>query len=140
MTRPGHDRTIPAHPSGQGHITTVMLIWKGDPPWPGVAMGIGEESTITIGLAVVIFGGLAALWWRIDSRIGRARDELAAYKLDVAEKYATKLSATQAVEKAVTVWIEEIRGLRADMKDGLNKLGDRIGRMENHVLSGRRDP
>lgn len=41
---------------------------------------------IVTGITVV--GGLGALWFRIESAIGKVRDDLAAYKLTVANSYA----------------------------------------------------
>jgi flagellar basal body-associated protein FliL len=108
---------------------------------------INDATNVTIGLVAIAFAVAAAavliaLW--VSSKIAEVQKqasedavqlaaELAAYKLHVAETYMSKASGGLAMDRAVT----EIKGLRVDLKEELGKLGDRIERMENHVLSGR---
>lgn len=71
------------------------------------------------------------------SEVDRAREavarEFSTYKQHVAETYMSKASGGMAIDRAVV----EIKGLRTDLKEEMNKLGDRIERMENHVLDRR---
>jgi hypothetical protein len=79
-----------------------------------------------------------------DEQIERLAKEVTAFKLEVAQTYATKAGVRDGMDRVV----DELKGLRIDTKEGiaglrdetregLDKLGDRIVRMENHVLSGR---
>lgn len=111
---------------------------------------IAEQTTISLSFALLVFSGLAALWWRIEAKFAKVaeeRDQLerdtavertrlerefAAYKLHVAETYMSKTSGGSAIDRAVT----EIKGLRFDLKDEMGKLGARIERMETLVMGG----
>ena len=104
-----------------------------------------SADVITIGLAAIIVAVAGAavtitLW--VKGLVAGASEaaaeaaallarELSDYKLHVAETYMSKASGGMAIDRAVT----EIKGLRIDLKDEMSKLGDRIERMENHVLS-----
>ena len=103
-----------------------------------------EDIPIPLGAAV---GGAAALGlvaWRFmrwldgrfsalmasigveaEKRLELERD-LAAQKLFAANNYATKGSVTGALDR----FVEEIHGLRLEMKQGLKELGDRMQRTE----------
>ena len=112
-------------------------------------MVLGEDSGVTIGFASAVFVAFITVWWRIETKFASQAAELAkdakdldAYKLRVAETYATRQGAGQAIDRAT----DEIKGLRSDFKDGLvairsemtgalTNLGDRIERMETHMMS-----
>lgn len=105
---------------------------------------IGEESAISISLAIIIGGAVFALWWRLTTLVNTeaserrgVEKELADFKLYAAQTYATRDGVTDAIRQA----IEEIKGLRTDTKEGLSDLGERIGRMESFVMErGRVEP
>lgn len=119
-----------------------------------------------VGLVIVAAGAAVALVWRVFVLIGEERDlakrerhdlrnelmtlitgidtDFHAFQLRAAETYATKAGVSAGMDRVV----DELKGLRVDTKegiaglrtetrDGLDKLGDRIERMENHVLEGR---
>lgn len=95
----------------------------------------------TLGTIAGIVGAALVLWWRIDNRIAREAEkrerlaaDLAQHKIHVAEAYATKTNVGDALNR----FVEEVRGLRADMKQGLKELGDRIARVEEHWLNSRK--
>lgn len=104
------------------------------------------DTVVTIGLVLIIFAVAAtavgvALY--INNRIATVRDEAAqerqnireaisAQRLHVAETYMSKAGGAAALDRVV----DEVKGLRTDLKEELGKLGDRIERMENHILEG----
>jgi hypothetical protein len=105
------------------------------------------DGTVTFQLVVIVALSVTTaigivLW--VTSRFGKLWDSLADFKLTVAENYMSKASGSAAIERAVA----EIKGLRddlreqsvalrSDLKDQVNALGDRIERMEDHMLGGR---
>lgn len=96
-----------------------------------------DDTAVTIGLVIIVFAVAAtavgvALY--INNRIAAARDAVGTLRLHVAENYMSKASGAAAIDRAVA----EIKGLRVDLKEELGKLGDRIERMENHVLDSSR--
>jgi hypothetical protein len=72
---------------------------------------MGDETQITIGLAVVILGGIAAAWWRLEGRFDEERNardllaaDLAAYKLYVAQNHVTSQALRETEERLVTAF------------------------------------
>lgn len=99
------------------------------------------DQTLTLNVIVgltVIFGALAGVWWRVDSRIKesandtmdradrafekaeKAQIDLSTYKLDVAEKYATAVSMKEVEERLVTA----IDNLTKAMNEMLSRITD----------------
>lgn len=76
-------------------------------------MIIGEDTGISIGLAVIFFGAVGGLYIRFQYLIARLKDELAAYKVEVAEKYASRETIDQMENRLI---------------DAINRLGDRLDR------------
>lgn len=81
--------------------------------------GVGLTITDIIAF-ITIAGALAGLWYRIEQSIGKVRDDLAAYKVTVAEDYA-KNGYIRDVESRVITQIsnvaKEIHGLRESMEE-----------------------
>lgn len=76
-----------------------------------------------------------------DAKIEKMGAELANFRLEVAKEYATKSGLDGGMNRIVA----ELQGLRVDTKEGfqtmrteynrgLDKLGDRIEKMEEHVF------
>jgi len=75
---------------------------------------IGDESTITIGLAVMIASGIAALWWRIEVKISAERDqrnivarELNDYRLHV-ERHFVSAATLEKTEKRLILAFDHL--------------------------------
>ena len=98
---------------------------------------IGEDTAVSLSFVALVFGSCAGLWWRIETKFNRAGDDRARLEralhqseLNTAQNYMSKQSAGAALDRMV----EELRGLRTDIKDDLAKLDNRIARVETHML------
>lgn len=88
---------------------------------------MGADGTITIGLALIILGGLAGLWWRIDAKFGQASDARAALARDLAD-FKVKVSDER-------VSISSLKQTEERLVGAMNRLGDRIDRMNETLAS-----
>ena len=98
----------------------------------------GEQLMAVIGFFIMLAGSGAAVWWRIDGQINRAkaeasivasaaqalatltRHELAEHRLHVSETYATK----QGMQEQTTQILRSIEGVGHRI-DGMNERLDR---------------
>ena len=85
----------------------------------------GTELMGIIGFFIMLMGTVASIWWRVEGKIGNAKDkadkvgdDLAVHKLHVAEAYAEK-----SVLKEVR---DEILGAVGGVKEDIRHLSDRI--------------
>ena len=69
---------------------------------------LGEGSGITITLAALILGGIAAAWWRLDSRFDEEADarnalamDLANYKTFVAQNHVTSQALRETEDRLI---------------------------------------
>lgn len=88
----------------------------------------GDQIMQAVGFFVMLATAGWAVWWRIESRVASARekadktsDDLAAYKLHVAESYVTK-SGMKEIK-------DEILGAVSGIRDDVRHLGTRIDAM-----------
>lgn len=104
---------------------------------------IGFDSTVTfqlllavVAIVVPILIAFGGLWWRLEARFAAAATdragiakELADYKLHVAEHYAVAFREAMEAQSLQ---------LRRDFRQEMEKLGDRIERIEDHLFNGGR--
>ena len=97
----------------------------------------GSEIMAVVGFFVMLMGTVSGIWWRIEGKVGTARDkadktadDLAAYKTHVAEHYASK-SGIKEIK-------EEILGAVGGIRDDVRHLATRIDNM--HELQSTKRP
>lgn len=86
-----------------------------------------------LGFFIVLLGGLAALWWRVETRISsgareamqkadRAQEELAAFQLEVTRGYVPhgdlKDVETRMLDRLDGL-VKELHGLRQDVQNAI---------------------
>ncbi|MGM4911419.1 hypothetical protein [Rhizobium sp. 768_B6_N1_8] len=104
----------------------------------------GTELMAVIGFFVMLMGAISGVWWRIEGRVDRAKDEavrkaadaameaasvradLAAHRLHVAEQYVSK----QGLRETTDQIMEAIHGVKTAV-DHMTARVDRI--VENQV-------
>ena len=97
-----------------------------------------EPITLEVVVAVVVvLGFVASLWWVIDSKVNKQRDDLAAHKLHVAETYMSKASGGVAIDRNTEAVEAMSTALKAEIGRVETQIVGRIERMESKVfLSG----
>ena len=91
-----------------------------------------EEAGGAILFFLTVSGALWAIWWRIDGRVGAAKDKadavdktLSDYKLHVAEHYATKTGVTEQMI-TLTKAVNDVGERMETRIDGMNQRLDRV--------------
>ncbi len=83
-------------------------------------MIFGEDTPITLSLALAVAGVVAVVVVWISMRFRQVENKLAEHKLYAANNYATQDSVKEAVDRVVSA----VDGLRQDMVARMGKLED----------------
>ena len=82
------------------------------------------DSALTISdiiAFIAIVSGVGGLWFRVESAVGKVRDDLAEYKTRVADDYVKSEKLTQFEERV----IGEIQSLRASFEKFMSAQANR---------------
>ncbi len=87
-------------------------------------MIFGEDTPITLGLAIAFAGAVGWIVWWVAGRLRQLEKVQSAYELYAAKNYATKDGVKEALDRIVSA----VDGLRQDIRD-------RLGKLEDHWMS-----
>jgi hypothetical protein len=104
---------------------------------------IGEDSGITFGLAFIIFGGLVALWWRIESRINAERDEriklekeFSDYRLTVQRDFVS-IGVLEKTEERLIVAMDKLSARVETLISRMEGLGQELAKVAERQMNSR---
>ena len=80
----------------------------------------GAELMTVVGFIVMLIGAIASVWWRVESKIVKNSDDLAAHKLHCSEVFATK----QGMQEQTSQLLRAIEGV-GNRIDSMNERLDR---------------